>query len=151
MIIYDLSCRQGHRFEGWFPKPDDFEAQKEKGLLSCQVCGDTCVEKVLSGGRYLHSGAPHSSAKEAPEADTRTLAVSADLDAVTVLKAVRHYVSKNFENVGPRFAETVRAMSRGEQEERPVYGQATPEEREQLEAEGLPCAVLPELGDEFKN
>lgn len=151
MIIYDLSCRQGHRFEGWFPKPADFEAQKEKGLLSCQVCGDTCIEKILTGGKYLPKTSVSAPSQQAPEPSSQTLAVSSDLDAVTVLKAIRQYVATNFENVGAKFAETVRAISRGEQEDRPVYGQATPEEREQLEEEGLPCAVLPELGDEYKN
>lgn len=149
MIIYDLSCRQGHRFEGWFPHAADFETQKENGLLSCQVCGDDCIEKIPSGGRCLTSTA--SVTAQAPSSESQTLAVSADLDAATVLKAVRHYVTTHFENVGPKFAETVRAIHRGEQDERPVYGQATPEEREKLEEEGLPCAVLPELGDEYKN
>jgi hypothetical protein len=148
MIIYDLSCRQGHRFEGWFPHAGDFEAQKQKGLLSCQVCGDVCIEKVPSGNRFLKSG---PEGLKATPADTQTLAVSADLDAATVLKAVRHYVTTHFENVGDHFAETVRAISRGEEPERPIYGQAAPEEREKLEEEGLPCAVLPELGDEYKN
>ncbi|HEX5037323.1 MAG TPA: DUF1178 family protein [bacterium] len=140
MIIYGLSCRRGHRFEGWFPHAEDFEAQKEKGLLSCQVCGDTCIEKAAL-----------AKASTVSSFETQTLAVSADLDAATVLKAVRHYVTTHFENVGDRFAETVRAISRGEEKGRPIFGQASPEEREKLEEEGLPCAVLPELGDEYKN
>jgi len=151
MIIYDLTCRQGHRFEGWFPKPADFDAQKERGLLSCQVCGDHCIEKVLTGGKYLHRSAAQSAPQQASVSSTQAHSVSSDVDAVTVLKAIRQYVTANFENVGPKFAETVRAINRGEQDDRPVYGQATPEEREQLEEEGLPCAVLPELGDEYKN
>ena len=27
MIVYDLSCDQGHRFEGWFGSSDDFAEQ----------------------------------------------------------------------------------------------------------------------------
>jgi hypothetical protein len=149
MIIYDLSCRQGHRFEGWFPKPADFEAQKEKGLLSCQVCGDTCVEKVLTGGRYVHSTSAHPAPSVSERPQTDTLVTSEALDAATIFKAVRHYVTTHFENVGDRFAEILRAMQKGEVPDRPIYGRATPEEREKLEEDDIPFAMLPDLGHEF--
>jgi hypothetical protein len=33
MIVYDLECGSGHRFEGWFASKDDFSAQSERGLV----------------------------------------------------------------------------------------------------------------------
>ncbi len=46
MIVYDLQCGDGHRFEGWFGSADDFQAQRERGLLACPACG---VKAVVRG------------------------------------------------------------------------------------------------------
>ena len=34
MIVFDLSCSQGHRFEGWFGSSEDYASQQERGLVS---------------------------------------------------------------------------------------------------------------------
>ena len=34
MIVFDLHCKDGHRFEGWFGSAKDFASQKKRGLLS---------------------------------------------------------------------------------------------------------------------
>ncbi|PKP89585.1 MAG: DUF1178 domain-containing protein, partial [Alphaproteobacteria bacterium HGW-Alphaproteobacteria-15] len=39
MIVFDLSCADGHRFEGWFGSSTDFEEQCARGLLTCPACG----------------------------------------------------------------------------------------------------------------
>ena len=33
MIVYDLHCDNGHRFEGWFGSSADYERQSEVGLV----------------------------------------------------------------------------------------------------------------------
>ncbi|MBW1713335.1 MAG: DUF1178 family protein, partial [Deltaproteobacteria bacterium] len=39
MIAFDLSCAQGHLFEGWFDSAEAFEDQKKRGLVTCPLCG----------------------------------------------------------------------------------------------------------------
>ena len=56
MIVFDLHCKDGHRFEGWFGSARDFASQKKRGLLCCPTCGDSSIEKGLSAPR-LNMGA----------------------------------------------------------------------------------------------
>ena len=36
MIVFDLLCAVGHRFEGWFGSAADYASQKERRLLLWQ-------------------------------------------------------------------------------------------------------------------
>ena len=47
MILFDLVCGQGHRFEGWFRNGAAFDAQAAAGEIPCPVCGDQAVRKAL--------------------------------------------------------------------------------------------------------
>jgi len=51
MIVFDLLCAVGHRFEGWFGSAEDFASQKEGRLLACPTCGSAAVERVPSASR----------------------------------------------------------------------------------------------------
>jgi len=51
MIVFDLLCIVGHRFEGWFGSAEDFASQKERRLLACPSCGSAAVERVPSASR----------------------------------------------------------------------------------------------------
>ena len=57
MIVFDLLCFEGHRFEGWFGSAADFSAQKERRQLACPRCGNAQVERVPSASR-VNLGAP---------------------------------------------------------------------------------------------
>ena len=48
MIVFDLECGHGHRFEGWFNNTASFEEQNLKKLVTCPICSDTQVRRVLS-------------------------------------------------------------------------------------------------------
>ena len=52
MIIYDLECKNGHRFEGWFSGNSAFEEQRAQKLVTCPVCGDFNTERILSPITY---------------------------------------------------------------------------------------------------
>ncbi len=47
MISFTLSCSNKHRFDGWFRGSDDFDKQRDAGLLTCPVCGDADITKAL--------------------------------------------------------------------------------------------------------
>src|SRR6478735_1386685 len=47
MIKYALACEQAHQFESWFPTSEAFEAQRERGLVTCPFCNSPKVEKQI--------------------------------------------------------------------------------------------------------
>src|SRR6185436_16951456 len=74
MIVFDLLCSVGHRFEGWFGSAGDFASQKERHLLQCPTCGSSKVERVASAPRF-NLGAQEP--KPAPKASDKAPAVAA--------------------------------------------------------------------------
>jgi hypothetical protein len=146
MVIYELICGHGHKFEGWFPGQDAFQIQHEKGLLTCQVCGDTHVSKVLSGGHFMKTGPTVAEPKSSAE-----VVATGEIDGAMVLKALKYYVKTHFENVGKDFAATALKMKEGEIPMKNICGEATAEEREKLTEEDIPHLVLPDLPPEFEN
>ena len=156
MKVLDLQCRQGHSFEGWFGSQDDYDAQRARGLVTCPMCNDSEITKMLSAPRLnLGHGSPSvqaqnetSPSEAAPaSAPSSALASSADANPAVQMQAalmnmVRH-VMANTEDVGPRFAEEARRIHYGECEERNIRGQATREETEALLDEGIDVLPLP--------
>jgi hypothetical protein len=140
MVVYDLICEKDHRFEGWFPNFEGYRDQAAKGLISCPACGTTAVEKLP------HACAVHvkkDGAKPSVESPKAQAPVVSETAVKELLIRLNQYVRENFEDVGPRFAEEVRAIFHGESEERPIHGSSTPEEREGLDEEGIPYSILP--------
>ena len=151
MKVLDLRCTQGHGFEGWFASEDDFSDQNQRRVIACPICGDTGIARLPSAPRLNLSGArepaapPASAPAAAPPSSGATLMArpgAADLQTAW-MQAVRHLMSST-EDVGPRFAEEARRIHYGETAERGIRGQATPEERDALQEEGIevyPIAV----------
>lgn len=149
MKVLDLQCRQGHSFEGWFGSQDDYDAQRARGLVTCPMCNDSEITKMLSAPRLNlgHGTAPTKIASDtaAPAATAET--APADRSPVVQMQAalmhmVRH-VMANTEDVGSQFAEEARKIHYGEREERNIRGQATREETEALLDEGIDVLPLP--------
>ena len=51
MKVLDLQCAHQHVFEGWFGSEDDYRSQLARGLLTCPVCGDAAVQRLISAPR----------------------------------------------------------------------------------------------------
>ncbi len=151
MKVLDLRCAHGHRFEGWFASDDDFLDQNGRGLVTCPVCSDAVVTRMPSAPRLNLSGAAAPAAAAASGAappatlpavpSTQAVATRPDMQAAWI-HAVRELVART-EDVGPRFAEEARRIHYGETEQRPIRGQATPEEREALRDEGIETVAIP--------
>jgi hypothetical protein len=152
MKVLDLQCRQGHSFEGWFGSQDDYDAQRARGLVTCPMCNDSEITKLLSAPRLnLGHGTEPVQTPAAPEAaapsaaPAKTAAATAQPLAqmqAALMNMVRH-VMANTEDVGTRFAEEARKIHYGEREERNIRGQATREETEALLDEGIDVVPLP--------
>jgi hypothetical protein len=64
---------------------------------------------------------------------------------MAMMRAVKDHVEKNFDHVGPKFAEEARKIHYGEADKRNIYGQATKDEAAELLEEGIEFGALPEL------
>lgn len=138
MVVYDLICKRNHRFEGWFPSFEGYQEQAAQGQISCPACGTTAVEKMP------HACAVHI--KREGKKDQVEKAPSPPLperEAKEVLIRLHHYVRKNFEDVGPRFAEEARQIFYRKVKERAIHGTSTSEERQELDEDGIPYTILP--------
>ena len=142
MKVLNLQCSQGHSFEGWFASQDDYDAQRGRGLVTCPVCNDSEVTKMLSAPRLnLGAGQAEPPAKTLTESTAVANVAPAQLQAAW-MQMVRH-VMAHTEDVGQKFAEEARKIHYGEREERNIRGQATREETEALLDEGIDILPLP--------
>ena len=57
---------------------------------------------------------------------------------------MKAHIRNNYDYVGSDFAKEAKAIHDGEKPERLIYGETTPDEREQLKADEVPVAPLPE-------
>ena len=146
MIVFDLHCKDGHRFEGWFGSAKDFTSQKKRGLLACPTCGGSGVERGLSAPR-LNMGAQQpkkqlpatSPSQKTPDMEGRDPFAVAQILYSRMLDEI---LTKT-EDVGARFPEEARKIYYKESEGRAIRGQATKEEHEALVDEGIPVARFP--------
>ena len=135
MKVLNLQCAHGHGFEGWFASNEAFETQLAGGLVSCPICSDTAITKLLTAPR-LNLGSPK------PPAETPNVPAVESSPEARGMRAVREVMAKT-EDVGERFADEARKMHYGEAEERGIRGQATREEAQTLIEEGISVFSLP--------
>ena len=133
MIRYALACDQDHDFEGWFGSSGDFDDQKDKGQLTCPVCGSSGVRKQI-----MAPAVAGTRAKGAPDAPAPMKAMMME-----AMSRVRQHVEDNFDYVGDSFAREARAIHEGRSEDRGIYGEATPKEVKALVDDGVNVAALP--------
>jgi hypothetical protein len=145
MIVFDLLCGSGHRFEGWFASAADFASQKEHSQLSCPTCGNTQVNRIPSAAR-VNLGA----AEPKPAPPAKTPAKTPDMDGKDPFAIAQMLYSRMLdelltktEDVGKEFPAEARKIFYQEAPQRAIRGQATSEEHEELLDEGIPVARLP--------
>ena len=145
MIVFDLLCAVGHRFEGWFASAEDFASQKESRLLTCPTCGSAAVERVPSASR-MNLGALEPKPPKKPETPAKT----PDMDGKDPFAIAQMLYSRMLddlltksEDVGKEFPAEARKIYYQEVPARAIRGQATEQEHDELVDEGIPVARLP--------
>ena len=145
MIVFDLLCGEGHRFEGWFGSADDFARQRDRSLLSCPACGSGKVSRVPSATR-ANLGAPEPKTPKVPSQPAKTPDMEGkDPFAVAQMlysRMLDELLTKS-EDVGKEFPAEARKIFYNETPARAIRGQATNEQHEELLEEGIPVARLP--------
>ena len=146
MIVFDLLCALGHRFEGWFGSTDDFASQKARRLVQCPSCGSAEVQRVPSAARF-NLGAPVPQAQKAaakvpektPDMEGRDPFAIAQ---ILYSRMLDELIAKS-EDVGKAFPAEARRIYYPETAARAIRGQASQEEHDELVEEGIPVARLP--------
>ena len=145
MIVFDLLCGEGHRFEGWFGSADEFARQRDRSLLSCPSCGSAMVKRVPSATR-ANLGAPEPKTPKVPSQPAKTPDMEGkDPFAVAQMlysRMLDDLLTKS-EDVGKEFPAEARKIFYNESPARAIRGQATNEQHQELLEEGIPVARLP--------
>ena len=133
VIIYDLKCDKKHKFEGWFKDLAAFEQQKAQKLITCPLCGSS--EVVMMPSTIAVMG----KSRELKERKANL----AELSPMKMLEMVHDFVSKNFDDVGERFAEVALKIHHGEEDKRNIRGVTTEKEEETLREAGVDFVKIP--------
>jgi hypothetical protein len=147
MIVYDLACAQGHRFEGWFDSGEAFAQQKEAGYVRCPVCDDAEVDRLPSARVSVSKTEPAVAAPATPPQMPQQAVAGLPPEIVAKLREI----VRSTENVGRRFPEEARKIHYDEAPARPIRGQASAEEASELRDEGIDFATLPPILTEDPN
>lgn len=137
MIKYRLICNESHEFEGWFRGSDAFDAQAASGQLLCPVCSSTAIAKAVMAPNIAPARASMQM-RPAPGPDRQR-------EIFAALRKLRAEVEARSTYVGDRFAEEARKIHHGETEQRIVHGEASLDEVQSLNDEGVPVMPLPRL------
>lgn len=157
MIRYTLRCERGHAFESWFQSSSAYDSQARRKLVSCPACGSVKVEKAIMAPQIARKSKATDVALPQPaavEVTTETPATAMPLmlaqerELRAKLKELRDHITKNADNVGPKFPTEARKMHYGDIEHRPIYGEASPEEARALVEEGIEVSPLPVLPED---
>ena len=143
MIRYDLRCPDDHRFDSWFQSADAFDKLKAAGMVACATCGRTDVEKAVMAPRVTSSD--RRAAQPPAPVPTEAPAQPADKAAMLqkMISEMRAHVEKTATWVGGSFAKEARDQHLGDAPERPIWGEASPQEAKALIEDGVPVAPLP--------
>ncbi|MFV9473984.1 DUF1178 family protein [Advenella sp. RU8] len=151
--VFDLQCEAHHVFEGWFSSHADYDSQQERGLLTCPICGNGNISKMLSAPRlnvaHLKKEKQPVPAVQAPVPEATANFNDKTLAQIqaAVMQQLRAYV-KQTEDVGDQFTAEARRIHYGEAEERAIRGNATPEQQQALHEEGIAVMPIPGFLDE---
>jgi hypothetical protein len=130
VLIFELTCKRGHTFEGWFESLEALQDQLDNGRITCPSCGSADVQRAFSafaiGSKNPFSPRPGSDA-----------AFDGEKSSQALQQAVHRYFMENFEDVGATFCQEALKIHYGVSPLRNIRGVSSPQEEEILRAEGV--------------
>lgn len=145
MISYTLKCAQDHQFTSWFQSAAAYDRLRAAGMIACTVCGATEVDKTLMAPQVRAS----RDRADAPDGD-RPLSQPLS-PAEQALAGLKKKIRDNAEYVGTDFAREARDIHAGHRPDRPIYGEARPDEAKKLVEDGIPVVPLPFMPERNTN
>jgi hypothetical protein len=142
MVVYDLICARGHRFEGWFDSLKDLSSQLAARILVCPVCGEGRVSRRPSTFGLVRTG--RTEEKPAENSPPRSLQASA-LEMFRRWSEFSQRLEREFDDVGHGFADEALKMHYGVAKRRGIRGLSTESQEEMLRKEGIEFFKVPLL------
>ena len=157
MIKYQLKCEsefcsEEKVFDGWFKSIEAYEKQKLQRLINCPICGSDKVVKLLTTPNLKKNKNKTPDGKDKQhkylkndgnfEGNINSNYVS------TLLRTLKKEVQKNSTYVGDEFVSQVRSMKEGKMKEKPIHGQGTNREIQELRDEGIDVVSIPWMSDD---
>ena len=138
MIVYDLICGNEHEFESWFQDSAAYDKLRKARQVACPICGDAKISKSLMApavsGAKKKGDTPKAVSSEAAQQMGQYMAA---------IKELRSEVEKNCDYVGDKFPEEARKIHYGEAETRNIYGEASDDDAQDLQEEGIEFQRIP--------
>ena len=157
MIKYKLKCKSRFcanekEFDGWFQSIEAYENQKLKNLINCPICGSDNVVKLLTAPSFKINTDKTTSdidnQQKYPKNNGNFFA-NKNLDNIsTLLRTIKKEVQKNSTFVGDEFVSQIRSMKEGKIKEKPIHGQGTNKEIQELRDEGIDVFNIPWISDD---
>ena len=158
MIKYSLKCTSKNcdtqPFDGWFKSIDSFESQIKSGFLTCPMCGSSEIKKNLMAPS-INTSKKHFRKNELNNTDllskdgpNQTKQSYNSNEIFSILRKIKKEIQKTGEYVGNKFSEEARSIHKGDAKNRTIYGNASKEEIEQLEDEGINITSIPWIQDD---
>jgi hypothetical protein len=137
MIKYLLKCNNKHQFESWFSDSKEFDKLKKKNLLECIFCNSKKIDKSIMSPNIVR----RKKITENKFNDKKFNKIKKNFIKI------RKFVEKNFEFVGDKFSKEVREIYYNKRKNKNIYGTTTPEEKLDLEEEGIELTSIPWTND----
>ena len=154
MIKYQLRCKSRFctnekEFDGWFQSIEAYENQKLQRLINCPICGSDNVVKSLTAPNFKINKNKTSDDKDKNPKNNANFLTNENSDNIaTLLRTIKKEVQKNSTFVGNEFVSTVRSMKEGKIKEKPIHGQGTNKEIQELRDEGIDVVNIPWISDD---
>ncbi|HEY4199092.1 MAG TPA: DUF1178 family protein [Devosiaceae bacterium] len=139
MIHYALTCENEHKFDAWFASAGAYEAQSQRGIVTCPICDSKDVHKALMAPAVSRANSEKVSLSIGHPEHSQLRAA---------MRALRDKVTSEADYVGDKFAEEARRIHFKDVEARGIYGEATQDEVASLIEEGVDFMPLPNLPEE---
>ena len=158
MIKYKLKCKSRFcvnekEFDGWFQSIEAYEKQKLQRLINCPICGSDEVVKSLTTpnlkiNKNKISVDIDKKQKNSKNKKSKFLANETSETISTLLRTLKKDIQKNSTYVGNEFVSQVRSMKKGKIKEKPIHGQGTNKEIQELRDEGIDVVNIPWISDD---
>ena len=137
MIVFELMCSNGHRFETWFANSAAYDTQSAAGKIDCPYCNDNQIAKAPMAPNVARSVTKQPTTATADKHQTEAASLS------RAVRALSEQVKENCDYVAQNFPEEARRMHYGETEKRGIYGEASEKEATELKNEGIDVHRIP--------
>ena len=154
MIKYQLKCKSGFcfnekEFDGWFQSIESYEKQKLQRLINCPICGsDEVVKSLTTPNLKINKNKISVDIDKNPKNKSKFLANETSENISTLLRTLKKEIQKNSTYVGNEFVSQVRSMKEGKIKEKPIHGQGTNKEIQELRDEGIDVVNIPWISDD---